>query len=147
MKEMTDKEINRHIVYMRMAIELANLSKATRLQVAAFIMRDGRILSTGYNGTPTGFSNQAEKAGKTLPIVVHAECNAICFAAKYGVSTEDTTLVVTHSPCMECAKLILQSGIRRIVFHKAYRDLKPLDFLREGGVEVYNIQSLDHDNS
>lgn len=147
MKELTPKEINRHIVYMRMAVELANLSKATRLQVAAFIMRDGRILSTGYNGTPTGFSNQAEKAGKTLPIVVHAECNAICFAAKYGVSTEDTTLVVTHSPCMECAKLILQAGIRRVVFYKAYRDLKPLDFLREGGVEVYNIQSLDHDNS
>lgn len=147
MKDMTDKEVNKHIVYMRMAVELSKLSKATRLQVAAFIMRDGRILSTGYNGTPTGFSNKAEKSGKTLPIVVHAECNAICFAAKYGVSTEDTTLVVTHSPCMECAKLILQSGIKRIIFHTAYRDLKPLDFLREGGVEIFHIQNLNSDDN
>lgn len=147
MKDMTEKEAGKHIVYMRMAVELSKLSKATRLQVAAFIMSDGRILSTGYNGTPAGFSNQAEKSGKTLPIVVHAECNAICFAAKYGVPTEGTTLVVTHSPCIECAKLILQAGIKRVVFHTGYRDLKPLDFLREGGVEILQIQSLDHDNS
>lgn len=143
MKEMTDKEANKHIVYMRMAMELARLSKATRLQVAALIMSDGRILSCGYNGTPAGFPNEAEHKGKTIPTVVHAECNAICFAAKYGVTTENTTLVVTHSPCMECAKLILQSGIQRIVFHIGYRDLKPLDFLRQGGVEIFHIQSLE----
>jgi dCMP deaminase len=143
MKEMSEKEASKHIVYMRMAQELASLSKATRLRVAAFIMNDGRILSCGYNGTPAGFPNEAEYKGKTVPTVVHAECNAICYAAKYGVPTDGTTLVVTHSPCMECAKLILQAGIKRIVFHIPYRDLKPIDFLREGGVEIFHIQSLD----
>lgn len=143
MKEMSEKEAIKHIVYMRMAVALSDLSKATRLKVAALVMRDGRILSCGYNGTPANFPNKAEKDGETLPTVVHAECNAICFAAKYGTPIDDTTLVVTHSPCMECAKLILQSGIKRVVFHQAYRDLKPIDFLRKGGIEVYHIQKLD----
>lgn len=139
---MTAKEERKHIVYMRMAIELATLSKATRLKVGALIMRDGRILSSGYNGTPAGFPNKAEENDVTLPIVVHAECNAICFAAKFGVNIEGATLLVTATPCMECAKLILQSGISRVVFHQPYKDLKSLDFLRKGGVEVYQIQSI-----
>ena len=115
---MTSKEQLKHIVYMRMASDLSELSKATRLKVGALIMRDGRILSSGYNGTPSGFNNEAEVGNETLPIVVHAECNAILFC---NSNFEEARMYCTLSPCPECVKLIKASGITKVFFKEKYR--------------------------
>lgn len=126
--------------YMRMAQEWSKLSHCTRKKVGALIVREGMIISDGYNGTPTGFSNDCEDAnGLTHWYVLHAEANAIMKVARSTNNARGATLYLTHSPCKECSKLILQAGIKRLVFLDAYKDRAGLDLLAEGGVLVNQL--------
>ena len=126
--------------YMQMAAIWATNSYCKRRQVGALIVKDRMIISDGYNGTPSGFENICEdENGVTKPYVLHAEANAISKVAQSGNSSEDATLYVTASPCMECAKLIIQSGIRRVVYRDEYRLTDGVDLLRRAGIEVEKI--------
>lgn len=126
--------------YLRMARIWSENSYCVRRQVGALIVRDKMIISDGYNGTPSGFPNVCETSeGVTLPYVLHAEANAITKVARSNNSSDGSTLYVTASPCMECSKLIIQSGIRRVVFSELYRITDGLDLLRQAGVEVVYI--------
>ena len=108
--------------------------------MGALIVKDNMIISDGYNGTPSGFENICEdENGVTKPYVLHAEANAITKVAKSGNSSEGATLYVTASPCIECAKLIIQAGIRRVVYRDAYRLQDGPDLLRKSGIEVEQV--------
>jgi dCMP deaminase len=123
--------------YMRMAAIWAENSYCKRRQVGALIVKDQMIISDGYNGTPSGFENVCEdENGLTKPYVLHAEANAITKIARSGNNSEGATMYVTASPCIECAKLIIQSGIRRVVYSETYRIDDGLELLRRAGVEV-----------
>lgn len=127
--------------YLNMATEWANLSHCTRKQVGALIVKNGMIISDGYNGTPTGFDNSCENDdGDTNWYVIHGEANAILKCAKHGHSCEGGTLYQTHSPCRDCSKLILQSGIKRLVYLHDYKDTSGLDFLREANIEIIKYE-------
>ena len=126
--------------YLEMAEVWARNSYCKRRQVGALIVKDRMIISDGYNGTPSGFENVCEdENGVTKPYVLHAEANAISKVAKSGNSADGATLYVTASPCVECAKLIIQSGIRRVVYRDEYRLTDGIDLLRRAGVEVEKI--------
>ena len=134
---MEDKEKKFDASYLEMASVWAKNSYCKRRQVGAIIVKDRMIISDGYNGTPSGFENVCEDDnGVTKPYVLHAEANAITKVAKSGNSSEGATLYVTDSPCMECAKLIIQSGITRVVYRREYRITEGLDLLRKAGIEV-----------
>ena len=125
--------------YMQMAAIWASNSYCKRRQVGALLVKDRMIISDGYNGTPSGFENVCEEDGVTKPYVLHAEANAITKIARSGNNSEGATLYVTDSPCIECAKLIIQAGIRRVVFARSYRLTDGIDLLRRAGVEVEKI--------
>ena len=123
--------------YLEMARVWARNSYCTRRQVGALIVKDRMIISDGYNGTPAGFENVCEdENGVTKPYVLHAEANAITKVAKSGNSSLGATMYVTASPCIECAKLIIQAGISRVVYSEDYRSSEGLDLLRRAGIEV-----------
>ena len=123
--------------YLRMARIWSENSYCERRKVGALLVKDKMIISDGYNGTPSGFPNVCEsQEGVTLPYVLHAEANAITKVARSNNSSEGSTLYVSTSPCMECSKLIIQAGIRRVVFSEMYRITDGLDLLREAGVEL-----------
>ena len=123
--------------YMEMASVWATNSYCKRRQVGALLVKDRMIISDGYNGTPSGFENVCEdESGVTKPYVLHAEANAITKVAKSGNSSEGATLYITASPCIECAKLIIQSGIKRVVYSDEYRLTDGVDLLRRAGIEV-----------
>jgi dCMP deaminase len=119
------------IVFMNITKEVATLSHCVRFKVGAVLVKDDNIISFGYNGTPAGMDNCCERDNVTLPHVIHAECNAILKAAKNGNSVNDSTIYLTLSPCLDCSKLILQSGIKRVVYLTAYRNLEGVDFLKQ----------------
>ena len=125
--------------YLEMAEIWAQNSYCKRRKVGALLVKDRMIISDGYNGTPSGFENVCEEDGVTKPYVLHAEANAITKVAKSGNSSEGATLYVTASPCVECAKLIIQSGIRRVVYRDEYRLTDGIDLLRRAGIEVEKI--------
>lgn len=126
--------------YMRMAFIWAENSYAKRRHVGAIIVKDGAIISDGYNGTPSGFPNVCEDSdGKTYPYVLHAEANAITKLAKSTQSGVGATIYVTDAPCIECAKLIIQSGITRVVYCRDYRTTDGIDLLRTAGINVEQI--------
>ena len=126
--------------YLEMASVWAKNSYCKRRQVGALIVKDKMIISDGYNGTPSGFENICEdEDGVTKPYVLHAEANAITKVAKSGNSSEGATLYVTASPCLECSKLIIQSGIKRVVYRDEYRLTDGIDLLKRAGVEVYYL--------
>ena len=126
--------------YMEMAAVWAKNSYCKRLQVGALIVKDKMIISDGDNGTPSGFENICEdETGATKPYVLHAEANAITKVAKSGNSSDGATLYVTASPCLECSKLIIQSGIRRVVYRDEYRLTDGIDLLRRAGIEVEKV--------
>ena len=126
--------------YMEMASVWARNSYCKRRQVGALLVKDKMIISDGYNGTPAGFENICEdESGATKPYVLHAEANDITKIAKSGNSSSGATLYVTSSPCMECSKLIIQSGIRRVVYKDEYRLDDGIKLLRRAGVEVEKI--------
>lgn len=123
--------------YMRMALIWAENSYCQRRQVGALIVKDKMIISDGYNGTPVGFENVCEdENGVTRPYVLHAEANAITKIARSGNSSEGATMYVTASPCIECAKLIIQAGIKRVVYAEKYRLEDGLDLLKRANIEV-----------
>ena len=127
--------------YLEMAEVWARNSYCRRRKVGALLVKDRTIISDGYNGTPSGFENICEdENGVTKPYVLHAEANAITKVAKSGNSSEGATLYVTASPCAECAKLIIQAGIRRVVYRDAYRLTDGIDLLRRAGIEVEQIE-------
>jgi dCMP deaminase len=120
-----------------MAKEWAKLSHCTRKQVGALLVKNGVIISDGYNGTPSGFPNVCENdSGETHWYVLHAEANAILKVAKSTNNAHGSTLYITLSPCKDCCKLILQSGIQRMVYLDAYKDTTAIDFLKNSGIEV-----------
>ena len=123
--------------YMKMALEWAKLSHCTRKQVGALLVKDGMIISDGYNGTPTGFPNDCEdEQGTTLWYVLHAEANAIMKVARSTNNARGATLYLTHSPCKDCSKLVLQAGIKRLVYLAPYKDVSGLELLEKGGVMI-----------
>lgn len=127
--------------YLRMAAIWAENSYCTRRKVGALIVKDKMIISDGYNGTPAGFENVCElEDGTTKPYVLHAEANAITKIARSGNSSEGATIYVTTSPCIECAKLIIQSGIKRVVFSEKYRAEDGIELLKRAKVEVVHIE-------
>jgi dCMP deaminase len=125
--------------YLEMAEIWAQNSYCKRRKVGALLVKDRMIISDGYNGTPSGFENICEEDGVTKPYVLHAEANAITKVAKSGNSSEGATLYVTASPCLECSKLIIQSGIRRVVYRDEYRLTDGIDLLRRAGIEVERV--------
>ena len=126
--------------YLAMAEVWAGNSYCRRRQVGALLVKDRMIISDGYNGTPSGFENICEdENGVTKPYVLHAEANAISKVAKYGNSSDGATLYVTASPCIECAKLIIQAGIRRVVYKDEYRLTDGIDLLKRAGIEVEKV--------
>ena len=127
--------------YLEMAEVWAQNSYCKRRKVGALLVKDRMIISDGYNGTPSGFENICEdENGVTKPYVLHAEANAITKVAKSGNSSEGATLYVTASPCLECSKLIIQSGIKRVVYRDAYRLQDGVELLRRAGIEVEQSQ-------
>lgn len=137
---MTDKQEILDRRYLRMAAIWSENSYCERRKVGALLVKDKMIISDGYNGTPSGFPNVCESSeGFTLPYVLHAEANAITKVARSNNSSEGSTLYVSTSPCMECSKLIIQAGIKRVVFSDLYRITDGLDLLKEAGVEVVHL--------
>ena len=135
--------------YMDVAERFAQLSSAVRLQVGAIVVKDDRIISIGYNGMPAGWDNVCENIigydkGKPVlnskPEVLHAESNAVAKLAKSSESGDGATIFVTHAPCIDCAKLIYQSGINTVYYRTAYRDTSGVDFLAKSDVEVIKIE-------
>ena len=126
--------------YIEMASIWAKNSYCKRRQVGALIVKERMIISDGYNGTPSGFENVCEdETGATKPYVLHAEANAISKIAKSGNSSEGSTMYVTASPCLECAKLIIQAGIKRVVYKDEYRLTDGIDLLKRAGIEVVKL--------
>lgn len=134
------KQLRYDKAYLKMATNWAQLSHCKRKQVGALIVKDGMIISDGYNGTPSGFDNCCEDSeGETLWYVLHAEANAILKVARSTNNAKGATLYLTLSPCKECSKLILQAGISRVVFMKGYKDSSGIDILKEAKIRVDQI--------
>jgi dCMP deaminase len=144
-------------LYMDWAIRTAELSHARRLNVGAVIVKDDTVISYGYNGMPAGWDNNCEdeivvavvdgvpqreiKELKTKPEVLHAESNAIAKLAKSNNSGLGATMFITHAPCLDCAKLIYQSGISSVLYRNGYRDTSGVEFLKKSGVEVQQLST------
>jgi dCMP deaminase len=156
---MTQQEKDKY--YMKVAQVTSENSKALRLKVGAVLVKDDQIISDGFNGMPSGFDNTCEKficldkakcldsstcsiclskSLKTNPEVLHAESNAITKCAKYGYASLGSTLYVTHSPCIECAKLIIQAGIKRVVYRELYRKPDGLNLLNKANINVIKYE-------
>ncbi|MDP3453743.1 MAG: dCMP deaminase family protein [Bacteroidales bacterium] len=137
---MEDKQRQFDKSYLDMAEIWAKNSYCKRRQVGALLVKERMIISDGYNGTPVGFENICEdEAGGTKPYVLHAEANAITKVAKSGNSSMGATMYVTTSPCLECAKLIIQAGITRLVYRNSYRVTDGIDLLVRAGIEIVNL--------
>lgn len=129
--------------YLRMATEWAKLSHCNRKKVGALIIKDGMIISDGYNGTPSGYGNQCEDDdGITKWYVLHAEANALMKLARSGNHSKGSTLYLTMSPCKECSKLIHQAGIMRLVYMNKYKEISGLSFLEECGLEITQLEDI-----
>ena len=144
MDDKTNKELKQRNLdtrYMRMATIWAENSYCKRRQVGALLVKDKMIISDGYNGTPSGFDNNCEdENNSSFPYVLHAEANAITKVARSNNSSDGATLYVTASPCIECAKLIIQAGIKRVFYCEQYRLLDGVDLLRKAGIDVSQIE-------
>ena len=134
------KQLKLDEVFINIAAEIGSLSHCTRSKVGAVLVKDGNVISFGYNGTPSGMDNGCEENNVTKEEVIHAEMNAILKAAKSGNAVDGSTLYLSLSPCQNCCKLIIQSGIKRVVYLQDYRDLSPIEFLSKFiEVEKYEI--------
>ena len=140
-KELQEKQGKLDARYLSMAKIWAENSYCERKQVGALLVKNKMIISDGYNGTPSGFENVCEdENNKTKPYVLHAEANAITKVAKSNNSSEDSTLYVTSSPCIECSKLIIQAGIKRVVFTEKYRLDDGLQLLKRANIEIVHVK-------
>lgn len=145
---MVEKDKNKQLrydqAYLRMAHSWSKLSHCNRKQVGAIIVKDEMIISDGYNGTPGGFDNCCEdEDGNTHWYVLHAEANAILKVAKSTNNCKGATLYLTHSPCKDCSKLVLQAGITRLVYAEQYKDPSGIDFLSSAGLDVIHIEEFN----
>jgi len=144
--------MNQDVIYLRMAKELASFSKCVSLSVACLLVRDGRILSTGVNGTPSGWINCSDQfpQGRTSKHSqwsnaheIHAELNAVIWAARTGIAIENSTAYVTHSPCVQCTKNLIAAGIKRIVYAETYyqteNQIALTSFVRENGIDIKHL--------
>ncbi len=139
-----EKQAKRDGLYMRMARTWAENSYCQRRRVGALLVKDRMIISDGYNGTPIGFENCCEDGNNvSKPYVLHAEANAITKVARSNNSSEGATMYVTASPCMECAKLIIQAGITRVVYGEEYRIMDGINLLRRAGIQVEYLHDTD----
>jgi dCMP deaminase len=139
-----EKQLRYDKAYLRIAQSWAKLSHCKRKQVGAIIVKDDMIISDGYNGTPSGFDNCCEDdAGNTHWYVLHAEANAILKVAKSTNNAKGATLYLTLSPCKDCSKLILQAGIKRLVYIKGYKDDAGITFLQSAGLAVEQISDIE----
>lgn len=137
----SDKQHKLDERYLRMAKIWAENSYCVRRQVGALVVKDKMIISDGYNGTPSGFENVCEDDNNvTKPYVLHAEANAITKLARSNNNSDGATIYITASPCIECAKLIIQSGIKRVVYGEKYRLTDGIDLLRRAGIEVVYME-------
>lgn len=131
--------------YLRMAVEWAKLSHCKRKQVGAILVKNGIIIADGYNGTPSGFDNCCEDGnGDTQWYVLHAEANAILKLSRSHNSGQGSTLYITLSPCRDCSKLVLQAGIKRVVYMMGYKDASGIDFLKAAGIETKQIPDISN---
>lgn len=134
---LTEKDRRMDSIYLEMASTWSRNSSCKRAQVGCLIVKNKSIISDGYNGSPTGFPNNCEDSeNNTLSWVLHAEANAITKLSKSTLSSDGSTLYVTMSPCFECSKLIIQSGIKKVVFTELYRKRESIPFLLMGGIEI-----------
>lgn len=141
--ELDEKTQKTDLVYLQMAEIWGTNSHCKRMQVGCLMVKNKSIISDGYNGSPSGFPNLCEdETNTTLPYVLHAEANAITKLAKSTNSSDGSTVYITASPCFECSKLIIQSGIKRVVFKEIYRKTESLHFLYEAGIEVVRIGKI-----
>ncbi|MFM7667967.1 MAG: deoxycytidylate deaminase [Bacteroidota bacterium] len=139
-----EKQLKYDRAYLRLAASWAILSHCNRKKVGAIIVKDGMIISDGYNGTPSGFDNCCEnELGETHWYVLHAEANAILKVAKSTNNCLGATLYLTLSPCKDCSKLVIQSGITRVVFQHGYKDPEGVNFLKSAGVLVEQIETIE----
>ena len=138
------KQYNLDCRYLRMAQIWAENSYCKRRQVGSLVVKDKMIISDGYNGTPSGFDNICEdETNTTYPYVLHAEANAITKLARSSNNSDGATLYVTASPCIECAKLIIQAGIKRVIYGEEYRLSDGLDLMRKAGIEVLLLEQKE----
>ena len=138
--ELNDKQHKFDLRYLLMARIWAQNSYCQRRQVGALVVKDGMIISDGYNGTPSGFENVCEDENNvTKPYVLHAEANAITKLARSSNDPDGSTIYITASPCIECAKLIIQAGIKRVVYGEQYRLTDGIDLLKRAGIETIYI--------
>lgn len=139
------KKYNKYdIAYLKIAFSWSNLSYCRRKKVGAILVKNKRIISDGYNGTPSNFDNNCEdENGYTKWYVIHAEANAILKCANSNQNCENSTLYITLSPCKECSKLILQSGISRLVYSDSYFDVSGLDFLNKNRIKITHIDKKE----
>ena len=142
-----DKQRELDLRYLRMARIWAENSYCQRRKVGALVVKEMMIISDGYNGTPSGFENVCEDEGNvTKPYVLHAEANAITKLARSSNNSDGATLYVTASPCLECAKLIIQAGIRRVVYGEQYRMEDGINLLKRANIEVIYINVEEHES-
>jgi dCMP deaminase len=143
MSEVPSKQQQFDLRYIQMARIWAKNSYCKRRQVGALLVKDRMIISDGYNGTPSGFENECEdENGESKPYVLHAEANAITKVAKSNNSSEGATLYITASPCLDCAKLIIQAGITRVVYGDEYRITDGIKLLEKAGIEIVKISDV-----
>ena len=137
--------------YLEMATSWSQLSKAKRKKVGCLVVKGGQIISDGYNGTPKGYDNDCEFETRfgfeTRPEVLHAESNALMKLAKSTNSSENCTIYLTLSPCFECSKLLVQAGVKRVVYNEQYRDTSGLEFLKVNGIEVEQLKMYEINES
>lgn len=139
-----EKQLRRDHLYMKMAKTWSENSYCERRKVGALLVKNQMVISDGYNGTPSGFENKCEDDHNvSFPYVLHAEANAITKVARSNNSSDGATLYVTTSPCLECSKLIIQAGIRRVVYGEAYRIMDGVELLKKAGVEVVSLQDWE----
>ena len=137
------KQLRYDVAYLKMAFEWANLSYCQRKKVGAIIVKNRMIISDGYNGTPSGFENDCEDEEiNTKWYVLHAEANAISKIARSHNSSDGATLYVTASPCIECSKLIIQAGIKRVIYGEMYRIMDGVELLQRAGIEVVYLENV-----
>ncbi len=140
-----DKQKDLDLRYLRMAAIWSENSYCVRRKVGALVVKEKMIISDGYNGTPVGFENVCEDENNvSKPYVMHAEANAITKIARSGNNSDGSTLYVTDSPCIECAKLIIQAGIRRVIYGREYRIMDGIELLRRAGIEVLRLPFESH---
>lgn len=144
MRDEENKQKDLDLRYLRMAKIWSENSYCERRHVGCLVVKDKMIISDGYNGTPSGFENICEDENNvTKPYVLHAEANAITKLARSGNSSDGATMYITDSPCIECAKLIIQAGIKRVVFNEIYRLTDGIELMRRAGIECVQMENIE----